>query len=63
MDYQMKVVLLIDTEARKNTVRSSLTTQLQSAFASGTIKSWTMDISGILVPAEDNEAYSEGTSP
>jgi len=63
MNYQMKVVLLIDTEAKKNTVKASLTTQLQSAFAAGIIKSWTMDISGILVPAEDNEAYSEGTTP
>jgi len=39
----MKIVLLIDTEAKKNTVKSSLTTQLQSAFATGIIKSWTMD--------------------
>jgi len=63
MDYQMKIVLLIDTEAKKNTVKASLTSQLQSAYAAGTIKSWTMDISGILVPTDDNEAYSEGLSP
>ena len=63
MDYQMKIAILIDTEAKKNTVRDTVTSELNSAFAAGIVKQWTMDISGILVPAKDNEAYSEGLSP
>uniref|UniRef100_A0A6M3LCF8 Uncharacterized protein n=1 Tax=viral metagenome TaxID=1070528 RepID=A0A6M3LCF8_9ZZZZ len=62
MDYQMKIVMVIDTVEKKNTIRNNLTSQLQTAFAAGTIKSWIMDISGILVPGEDNEEYSEGTT-
>ncbi len=56
----MKLVILIDTETKKNTIKNSLTTQLNSAFASGIVKRWVMDITGVLVPTEDNESYSEG---
>lgn len=58
MDYIMRISMVIDTEAKKNTIRNSLKTSLEQQHSSGNLKSWNMDINGTLVPSEDNESYS-----
>jgi hypothetical protein len=63
MDYIMKISMVIDTEAKKTAIRDNLKTQLTTAYTTGTIKSWAMDITGILVPGEDNESYTSPTTP
>ena len=59
----MKISMTIDTEAKKNTIRDNLKTQLTTAYNAGTIKSWAMDITGVLVPGEDNEEYTSPVTP
>ncbi len=58
MDYIMKINITTDTETKKNTIRDNLKTQLTTAHTAGTVKSWGMDISGVIVEAEDHEEYS-----
>lgn len=60
MDYTMTIRMVIDTEAKKNTIRNSLKTSLEQQYSLGNIKSWNMDIKGQVVPTEDHESYREG---
>lgn len=58
MDYSMKINLVIDTEAKKNTFRDALKADIETQFASGNLKSWNMSINGVLVADEDTENYA-----
>ena len=53
--------MVIDSETKKNTIRNSLKTSLEGQYDNGNLKSWNMDINGVLVPTEDNESYSSST--
>ena len=61
MDYIMRISMVIDSETKKNTIRNSLKTSLEGQYDNGNLKSWNMDINGVLVPTEDNESYSSST--
>lgn len=58
MDYKMTVSMMIDTEAKKNTFRNTLKSDLETQFANGNLSSWNMSVEGVLVDAEDSENYS-----
>lgn len=58
MDYIMRVSMTIDTKAKKDAFRDFLKNKLETEYGLGNIKSWSMNIEGVIKPDEDIESYS-----
>lgn len=59
----MKLVVRIDTLAKKNNFRDSLITQLTNGINAGTVISYALDIKGIVNVDEDIESYKSPSTP
>ncbi len=57
MNYEMKLVLTIDTLTKKNNFRDALLTSLNNGIIAGTVISYAMDIKGVVNTTEDYESY------
>lgn len=54
----MRVSMLIDTEVKKNNFRDFLINKLETEYGLGNLKSWSVNIEGVIIPNEDVESYS-----
>ena len=50
--------MTIDTKAKKDAFRDFLKNKLETEYGLGNIKSWSMNIEGVIKPDEDIESYS-----